>query len=324
MKHRLLLAAVAGAVLVTACGDDSTSTSEPTAATSASPAATLAAAAFPVSITNAGTTVTIKEKPTKIVSLSPTHTETLFAIGAGPQVIAVDNQSNYPANVPKTDLSGFKPNIEAIAAKKPDLVVVSDDLNNVVAGLRALSIPVLLEPAAQTFDDAYAEINELGKATGNAAGAAKTVSDMKARIDAATKSAPKPVKALTVYHELDDGLYSVTSSTFIGSVYKLAGLENVADAAPNASSGYPQLSAEYIVKANPDIIALADVKCCAQNAGTVAARPGFKDLSAVKNGAVVELDDDIASRWGPRTPELLETVLKAVTKLAGTSSSAAS
>jgi iron complex transport system substrate-binding protein len=119
-----------------------------------------------------------------------------------------------------------------------------------------------------------------------------------------------------VYHELDNTYYSASSKSFIGSVYALLGLDNIADPADSAGTGYPQLSAEGIVKANPDLIVLADSKCCQQTAATVGARPGWASIAAVKNGTVVTVDDDIASRWGPRVVELVKTVAAAEAKAA--------
>ena len=112
--------------------------------------------------------------PTRIVSLSPTATEDLFAIGAGKQVVAVDNQSNYPSNAPLTKLSGYTPNAEAVAAYNPDLVVVSFDGNHIVEALGKLKIPVLVEPTASTLAQAYTQIEQLGTATGQTAQAARS------------------------------------------------------------------------------------------------------------------------------------------------------
>jgi iron complex transport system substrate-binding protein len=284
-----------------ACGDDG--------GTTASTGTTIAS-----ETTTAGAGAT-GGAPERIVSLSPTATEMLFAIGAGDLVVAVDDQSNHPADAPVTDLSGYTPNVEAIAGYEPDLVVLSDDTDDVVAQLEALDIDTLILPAATALDDMYAQIEQLGAATGHIADAAEVVKDTKSRIDAAAARAPKSAAPLTYYHELDNTLYSVTSSTFIGALYSLAGLENIADPADSSSSGYPQLSAEFLVDADPDIIFLADTKCCGETAATFGARPGFDELSAVENGAVVELDDDIASRWGPRTADLLETIVDALEKL---------
>ena len=110
-------------------------------------------------------------------------------------------------------------------------------------------------------------------------------------------------------------MYSITSSTFIGSLYKLAGLTNIADRAPGASYGYPQLSSEYIVQANPSLIFLADAKCCGQSYTTLKSRPGFSTITAIKNTQVYTLNEDIASRWGPRTPLLFDAIVNAVKKL---------
>ena len=198
-------------------------------------------------------------------------------------------------------MSGFTPNVEAIAAKNPDLVVVSNDTNNVVAGLGALKIAVLVEPAAATIDDTYKQIDELGRATGNAAAAATEVSTMKQQFtDLAGQLAPH--KGLRYYHELDPTYYTATSKTFIGAVYALAGLENIADAADSGGTGYPQLSAEFIVNANPDVIFLADTKCCGQDASTVAARDGVvADRGGAHRPRRSASTTTSPSRWGPRT-----------------------
>ncbi|TMR04724.1 ABC transporter substrate-binding protein, partial [Nonomuraea turkmeniaca] len=268
---------------------------------------------FPVTIEAGNGKVTLAKKPERIVSLSATHTETLFAIGAGSQVVAVDNQSNYPPEAPKTDLSGFKPNVEAIVAQKPDLVILSDDLDKVVAELGKVNVPVLLQPAATKIDEAYEEITELGAATGNKAKAEEVVSGMKAALDKLAAEAPKD-KKLSYYHELDQTPYAATSQTFIGQVYSMFGLVNIADKAPDAAGGYPKLSAEFVAQADPDLIFLGDVKCCQQSKDTLAKRPGWKNLSAIKNDQVIQLDDDIASRWGPRIVQLAEAIAAAVSK----------
>jgi len=253
------------------------------------------------------TTGAAASEPKRIVSLSPTATEMLFAIGAGDQVVAVDSNSNYPAEAPKTDLSAYQPNIEAIAGYKPDLVVYSDDPGELKAGLDKLSIPVLHQPAATDLDDSYAQLGQLGQATGHADEAGQLAATMRAEIDKIAAAA-RPERPLTYYHELDKNLYTATSKTFIGQLYDQLGMKNIADAADKDGSGYPQLSAEYVIKADPDLIFLADTKCCGQSARTVAARDGWNELTAVRTGGVVELDDDVASRWGPRVVDYLKTV----------------
>jgi iron complex transport system substrate-binding protein len=250
-----------------------------------------------------------QKRPSTIVSLSPTATEMLFAIGAGKQVEAVDDQSDYPTRAPRTDLSGLNPNVEAIASYRPDLVVLSD--NTVEDALKQLDIRVLVQPAAEKLNDSYAQIRALGKATGHQAQANRVIDRMKSRIDELKADVPDRSKKPTAYYELDDMYFSVTSKTFIGQVMSLAGLANIADKAEGASSGYPQLSAEYIISASPDYILLADTECCGQSAETVAARPGWSEITAVRDGQVVPLEDDIASRWGPRVVDLLRTIVRA-------------
>jgi iron complex transport system substrate-binding protein len=253
--------------------------------------------------------------PHRIVSLSPTATESLFAIGAGPQVVAVDDQSDYPKRAPRTSLSGYTPNVEAIAGYRPDLVVLTDDANDVVAGLGKLGIRVLLQPAAKNLGEAYAEIRQLGAVTGHRRGAARVVTAMKKTIAKVVKSTPK--RRFSVYHELTPDFYSATSNTFIGRIYKLFGLRNIADAADSSSTEYPQLSGEYILSANPNLIVLADTRCCGQSAKAVASRPGWSGVAAVRTGAVVGIDDSVASRWGPRVVQFVRAVGKALSRRSG-------
>ncbi len=252
--------------------------------------------------------------PARIVSISTVATEMLFAIGAGDQVVAVDSLSTFPADAPVTDLSGFEPNIEAILGFRPDLVVLSYDPGDVVAGLEAAGVESLLQGASMTIADTYSQILALGEITAHAAEATALVEAMRAEITDLAASVTGREKPLTYYHELDDTLYTVTSSTFIGEVYALAGLVNAADPADadGSSWGYPQLSAEYLLDADPDIIFLADTKCCAQTAAAIAERPGWETLTAVSTGRIVELDDDVASRWGPRIVDFLRAIVDAV------------
>jgi iron complex transport system substrate-binding protein len=262
---------------------------------------------------DAGSDVPAEEPvPERIVSMSATATEVLFAIGAGDQVVAADDQSNFPEDAPTSDLSALEPNVEAIAAHDPDLVVVSDE--DLSAGLEALDIDVYVAPAAEELADVYEQITDLGQATGHEDEAADLVAEMQDDIADLQAEVPDRPEPLTYYHELDSTLYSATSSTFIGALYELAGLESIADAADvgGESGGYPQLAAEYLVDADPDLVFLADTKCCQQTRETFAARPGFADLSAVTNDRVVLLDDDVASRWGPRIVDLLRQIVETV------------
>ena len=292
MKRLLVTLGVTLSLVVgAACGDDSNDNNDEATATTVDAAA-----------------------PKRIVSMSATATEMLFAIGAGKQVVAVDDQSNYPASVPKTSLSAYNPNVEAIAGYTPDLVVISNDTKGLKQQLETLKIAVVIEPSGQTINDTFTQLEDLGTRTGHLDKAKAVVASIKKRIAQLKKSVPTRAKPLTYYHELDNQLFSVTSKTFIGDVYAQAGLQNVADPADASgqSGGYPQLSAEYLVKADPDLIFLADTKCCQQTKDTFGARPGFAGLKAVKAGQVVLLDDDVASRWGPRVADFLAKVIDAV------------
>jgi iron complex transport system substrate-binding protein len=314
--------AIAAPALAAGCASNGASSS---ASDSASDSASSAGAAsstlssasqYPMTVSASNGKVTLKAKPTRIISLAPTVTEDLYAVGAGSQVVAVDSDSDYPADAPVTKLSGLSPNLEAIAKYKPDLVVASQDSGGLVSGLTKLGIPVLIEPAAVNLDGAYAQIDQIGQATGHATQAQQTVAGMKEQIAADVKQAGPAHKNLTYYWELSaNPYYSATSQTFIGQIVGLFGLKNIADAADKASDGgYPELSEEYIVAARPQIIFLADNQAAdgGQSPTVVARRAGWAVIPAVKDHEVVGLNDDIASRWGPRLPQLVAQIAQAV------------
>lgn len=249
-----------------------------------------------------------QERPRRIVSLSPTATEILFAVGAGEQVVAVDAFSYYPPEAPVTDLSGWDPNVEAVLSYEPDLVVIANDANDLVAGMDSVGVEVHLSLAPADFEGGYASIAELGIAVGRVDEAAALVADLRAQIDAALAVAPDvPVR---VYHELDDTYFSVSSASFIGAVYSAMGAINVADEADTDGYGYPQLTEEYIVEADPELIVITDL--VGYTAEDVAARPGWGEVSAVRNGNIVVVNADIASRWGPRLPQFIAAVAEAL------------
>lgn len=289
------------ATVLSACGGGSTSTDTTVAMASE--------AVYPVTVGD----LTLDAQPMRIISLSPTATEMLYAVGAGAQVVAVDEYSNYPdeAAALGTMLSGFEPNIEAISGFTPDLVIASYDPGTLVEQLGALSIPVFIANAATSIDNVYEQIEQIGLLTGHADTALQITAQMQTEIEAAIAGVVPPVEPISYFYELDNTLYSVTSNTFVGQIFNLFGLRNIAD---NVESGndYPQLSAEVVVSSDPDIIFLADTKCCNETAETVAARDGWGGLKAVTNNHIVELDDDVASRWGPRIIELVVAIRDAV------------
>lgn len=307
--HRVAALLLATLLPLAACAGDNDAKdakNEPTEAGSTAPAD------FPVTVDTQNGELTIEKRPERIVSLSPSATESLFAIGAGDQIEAVDEFSTYPAEAPTTDLSGFDPNVEAIAGYEPDLVVISNDSNDLVASLTELGIPVLVSPAPIDLEQGYDEIAVLGLATGHVDETAELVKKMRADIDEAMAGAPdQPIR---VYHELDATFYSVSSHSFIGSIYTDLGAENIADAADKDKTGYPQLTEEAIIEADPQLIVITDQS--GYTAADVAKRPGWESVSAVKNDNLVTVDADVASRWGPRLPELISALVEAMNSAA--------
>lgn len=299
---------------VSACTAATTDTTPATITVAESTTTTKALTSFPITISTPNGDVEVVERPEAIISLSPSATENLFAIGAGEQVIAVDDQSSYPEDAPVTDLSGFTPNLEAILAFEPDLVVITFDPGGILEGLNAVGVPVLLLPSATSIDDAYSEIEILGAATGNLADATEVVSSMQTEIDAIVGEVGSQVEGTTIYHELDPTFYSISSHSYAGELYSLLGLVNIADEADPDGFGYPQLAVEYIVDANPDVILLADAGS-GESLETLEQRPGWASMTAVSSGAVIGVDADLSSRWTPRSLIFFRDVAESIAAL---------
>jgi iron complex transport system substrate-binding protein len=262
--------------------------------------------------------VTIDASPQRIVSLSSTGTEMLYAIGAGDQVIAVDEFSTHPEEAPRTSLSGFTPNLEALLEFDPDLVVISFDPGELKSALQAVEVPSLFLPTASTLDDSYRQLEVLGAATGHIAEAAGVVAGMQSAIEEVLASAQVP-QGISFYHEVDATLYSASSASFLGQIYAILGLENIADQAEDpAGFGFPQLSPEYVVAADPDLIFLGDVDF-GVTPESIAERPGWGGMTAVTSGAIVGLDSYLASNWGPSVVDLLLAIADAIAQHAPTS-----
>ena len=313
LSRRRFVGILAGTLLFAACGADpdntKPATTEPAVAVTTAPTDTTAAA---------GENEDADAKKVageRIVSLSATATEMIYALGAQDQLVAVDNYSNYPQEAADfaTKIDAFEPSVEAIAELDPTVVLLNYDPGDLQAQLEKLGIKVWFGATAATLDDSYKQITELGDLTTKAEEAAALVESMESEIEATITGMELPDAPVSYYYELDDTFFSLTSNTFIGQLMSRFMLQNVADTA-EAGNDYPQLSAEAIVSSNPQMIFLADTKCCKQTAGTVAARAGWDVIDAVKNGNVVELDDDLASRWGPRVVDLVKIVADAVTK----------
>jgi len=286
-------------------------------------AAALALCAVAMPLLSASS-ATASAAPGCVVSMSPTATETLFAIGAGPQVQAVDSDSNYPTRgLPTKRINALNPSVESMlgicraasgASGKPNLVVIAYDANSIKEKLTALGVKVVEQNAPTSLAGALAQIRQLGALTGHVASADALAARLSRSIRAAIASVPAhPTKKVRVYYELDPTYYSLTSTTFVGTLMKEMGVVNIADAnSTSADAGYPQLSAEYIAGADPNLILLADTLCCKATWASVAKRPGFATVSAVVDHHVVGLNDDVASRWGPRLGQLVAQIASAV------------
>jgi iron complex transport system substrate-binding protein len=324
--YTLLLAfAVALAVCLTACGSGDNASATPIYASSvtATVAATVAsgpffdctaahpgtaadASAFPMTVTDGtGVSVTLAAPPAKMASLDAAHTEVLYAIGAGSQVAAVDKYSNCPAaasSLPKID--SFNISLETITAEHPDLVVLGFTAgSDIVSGLQGAGIKVLTQPSPSDINGVYDDIELMGKVTGHAGEADALVTSMSNQVRAISAETAGKTPP-TVYHEVDNTYYSVGPGSFIDGLYKTLGAKNVA-----ATSGeaYPQLSAEAIIAANPDVIILAD-EDSGESATTVAARPGWSVIKAVTEHHVYTVNPDIVSRPGPRIVDALRAL----------------
>jgi iron complex transport system substrate-binding protein len=264
------------------------------------------ATAFPVEVTDSvGNTVTLEAPPQSIASLSAGHTEILYAIGAGDQVTAVDSTSDCPQAVndlPKVD--AFTPSVEAIADLQPDLVVIFFDPGDLQASLQNLDIPVLNLAAPASIQGVYDQTELLGEATGHAADAAGLVADMQAAVQSIQSEIGDAVPAPTVFHEIDNTYFTAGPGSFIADLYDILGAQNIADA---TGQPFPQMSAEAIIEADPEVIILAD-EDAGETPDTVKARPGWGSVSAVQNDRIHIIDPDIVSRPGPRLVEALRTL----------------
>lgn len=305
-----------GLVAASACGGgdskperDTNFTDDPT------PIAVSTIPAFPATIQRSdGKALTVTKPPTRIVSLSPGATEILYAIGAESALVAVDKQADYPdaAKNFAQKVDAYEPNVETITGLAPDLVIVATDSNGIVGKLDALKIPVLFEDidtSIKTVDDVFGQIRIIGQVTGRADQAVDLINSLSARVQVikdalnGTTIADNP----SIYHELDSTYYTASSSSFIGNLYSILRVRNIAGDGRGAP--FPQLTQETIIAANPQVIILADEEF-GVSVDSVKARPGWDVIDAVKNNRIYGVDPDIISRPGPRIVEALEELAR--------------
>jgi iron complex transport system substrate-binding protein len=314
-SFRRLCVPLAALALLSSCSNPRVTAVAPTTSPPLRSATTTPSTAVPTTTVSATSpavpetsvvTTAPKPLPRAVVSLSSTATETLFALGAGALVKAVDSQSSYPSSAPRTDLSASAPDLDKLMALTPDLVVMSADANGASAAMTQRGVTVLLQPPAASLEDSYAQITQLGAAVGKTAEAEQLVAGMKAKIAAIV--AQTPPTPLRYYHERSDQFASISSSSFLGQLYGLLHLRSIADSSSQPGDNFPTLSAQAVLDANPDLIVLADGNCCRQTIDTLRARPGWDALVAVTTNTIVSVDDDLANRWGPRIVDLLQAV----------------
>ena len=306
----LFFAVLAAVTLLVGCSDTGSPGEEVPGSSTATPTPT-PAAAFPVTVTdNSNTKVTIEAEPKRIVSLSPAATEILFAIGAGDRVVGSDKFSNYPDAATKmAKLEYSKPDPESALALNPDLIIMVTRQKEQVAQFRKLGMTVLYLEEAASVEAVYTNIELLGKLTGHSNDATTLVARMRERIGAVTGKLTNVSSGPRVFYEITKDLYTASPNTFIGSMLTLLKAQNVAS---GASSPFPQLTAEAVIAADPEVVLLADAKFTGENVQTVSARPGWSDVSAVRGKRIIAIDDDIASRPGPRIVDAIEAIAKAL------------
>ena len=264
-------------------------------------------------IDDAGRTVEIVKNPQRLVSLAPSNTEILFALGLGDKVVGVTDFCDYPEEAKAIEQVGtyFEPNIEMIFSLSPDLVLAIPDVPEVVAKLEELGTPVLiLDPS--DLEGILADIQLVGQATGAEREAEALVSELRERIAVVTEKAGEAKERVRVFCEIDatdpSKPWASGPGSFMDAMIRLSGGTNVA---ADAESPWPQLSAEEIIAKDPEIIILADSKY-GVTAESVGERPGWDVITAVKEGAIYDIDDDLIKRPAPRIVDGLETVAKII------------
>jgi iron complex transport system substrate-binding protein len=314
MKYRILLLYLL-AVLLTGVLAACAPTPVPSAAIPIPPTAT--PGPFPLTLTDdLEREVTLSALPQRVVSLAPSNTEILFAVGAGDQVVGVTQYCNYPLEAQNREqIGGFSAktiSVEKIVALEPDLVLAAGAIHQpVIEALEQLDVPVYaLDP--NTLDDVYTGIELVGRMTGHEEEAAQTVEEMKGSVAAVTEQvATIPQEdRLTVYWEVfDEPRMTAGPGTFTGQLIELAGGVNIF---ADVSEEYPQISDEVVIGRNPAVIMGPETMGDKLTIETVAQRPGWDQVDAVQNRCIYLFDGDMVSRSGPRLAQVLEVMAKAL------------
>jgi len=281
----------------------------------ATPAPTVTPVAQISATDGLGREVTLEAPAQRIISLAPSNTEILFALGAGRQVIARDAFSDYPPEVASvTDIGSTWEvlNLEQLVALQPDLVLAAGIQSpEQVKAMEEAGLTVFLVPNPVTLEDLYANLDVVGRLTGHEDEAAALIESLKARVAAVDAKIATVSRRPRVFYELDASQdptkpWTAGPGSFHDALIARAGGINIAAV---LDSPWAQMSLEQIVAADPDLILLGDTKW-GTTPEAVAQRPGWGNLRAVKSGQVIPFDDDLISRPGPRLVDALENLAK--------------
>ncbi len=291
----LLLVAVA----VTACGGNGGETQTATRV----PVST-----FPLTIKQSdGHQLVLERSPQHIVSLSAHATEIFCAIGAVNELVAVERYANCPpGSKGKAELDAYKPNLEAIAGYQPDLVYVFTDTDGIVEALRRVGTPVLYLKLPSSLQGVLEQIELFGRLSGHKAEAQRLAQSMRERMNAVKEKVSGVDQGPRIFHEVDSTYFTAAPNSFVGDFYSLLKAKNIAE---GATDEYPQLSAEVIIQRDPEVIILAD-EAGGVTADSVRQRPGWDQISAVKNNRICVIVPELVSVPGPRVVEGLEALAK--------------
>jgi len=293
--------------LASACGAAVAPTPSPTR----QPSASVAAVAFPATLTDfQNRPVTIPKRPERIVSIGPSITEFLFALGAGPRVVGVDDFSDEPAAAKQLEkVGGIKVNFEKVVSLKPDLVLAVKFSDGTIERLTGAGLLVLVVDPQTTGDVARTAVL-LGQAVGS--DGETMARDIQKRLDAVRSKMSSAATKPRVYHEIDASdptkIFTVGPGSYIHDLIEIAGGQNIA---ARATSAYPQLSAEEVLRGDPEIIVLADADYSAKPE-QVAARSGWSAVTAVKTNRIVRIAPNLINRPGPRVGEAAEAYARLV------------
>lgn len=295
--------------LIAACGPAASTLPSPTVTTAATATTIATPAAFPATVTDfQSRSVTIAARPARIVSVGPSNTEFLFALGAGDRVVGVDDFSDQPAAATKLEkVGGVKVNLEQVVSLKPDLVVTVKFSDGTIERLAATGVPVLVVDP-QSIGDVSRTAILLGRAVG--ASGDRLATDIDAKLQQVKQKVAGASGRPRVFHEVDASdptkPFTVGPGSFIQDLITLAGGVNIA---AGAGSAYPQISVEEVVRSDPEVIVLGDADY-GTTAEQVAARPGWSGISAVKSNRVLPIADSLVSRPGPRVGDAAEAYAK--------------